>query len=134
MSGQAKKRHTQNILEYLSDPQNEIPSREELALNVCGFARRQSLNKTFPGTELQDIEKLALDIRRTKYASSLAKVDKALLEVAEKGDPRAAKLCYQRFESWGEKVNVSGALVVTHTLSPEAEEVLANVYDKAGSE
>lgn len=44
--------------------------------------------------------KAALDARRTTYAAHMLKIDKALFQAAEKGDVRAARLLYQRFDGW----------------------------------
>ncbi|MFO7971307.1 MAG: hypothetical protein R6U13_15750 [Desulfatiglandaceae bacterium] len=49
------------------------------------------------------IEAMGLDIRRRKYISRLARIDKSLLLAAEGGDVSAIRLVYGRFEGWGEK-------------------------------
>lgn len=98
-----KAEHTEKMLEYLSDPSNEIPTRVLLATEVLGMAQSTQLYATFTLEELEAIEAEALKIRRTKYAPELSKVDRALLKQASKGDTQAAKLCYQRFEGWSEK-------------------------------
>jgi len=99
----AKERHTDKILKYLSNPDNEVLNREGIALKVLGFKVRQALYNVFSADELRDIERDALDLRRKAYALPLAAVDHGLLNQAAKGDPAAAKLCYQKFEGWSEK-------------------------------
>jgi len=104
----AKTKHRTKLLEYLSDPNNEFPTREYMSLYVLGFSHRQTVNKVFTPKELHEIEQEALENRRRKYASVLAKVDNALLERAQQGDPQAIKLVYQRFEGWSEKKELTG--------------------------
>lgn len=99
----SKERHASNLLEYLSNPENEFLSRREYAKKVLGYKRPHSIYGTFSPDELYDIEQQALDKRRKKYASQLAKIDGALFQRALDGDPQAIKLCYQRFEGWSEK-------------------------------
>lgn len=120
---QAKQKHKRKILEYLANPDNEIPCREELA-SVCGI-KRVTLYFHFTPDELSELETEGLEMRRKKYAPRLSKVDIALLERAASGDPQAAKLAYQRFEGWQEKagLEVGGTLKieVVDYASSEAE-------------
>ena len=44
MAVPAKQKHRAKLLEYLSDPSNDFPSRDYLSLNVLKFAQRQSIN------------------------------------------------------------------------------------------
>jgi len=104
----AKEKHKRKILEYLANPDNEIPYREGLA-SICGI-KRNTLYLHFTPDELSDLEAEGLEMRRKKYAPQLSKVDKALLEQAASGDPKAAKLVYQRFEGWSEKQIVDANL------------------------
>lgn len=103
MAVPAKQKHRSKLLEYMSDPNNDFPTREQMSLEILGFAQRQTINKVFSVEELHEIEQEALENRRRKYASILAKVDSALLERAQQGDPQAIKLVYQKFENWSEK-------------------------------
>ena len=97
----AKVKHKAKLIRYLADPANGFPDRQHYPeiLKI----RRQTIYHHFSPEELSDIECEALDLRRTKYAPRLSKVDEALLKQAESGDPTAIKLCYQRFEGWNEK-------------------------------
>ena len=99
-------RNRDKLLQYLGNPENDWPDRTSMALKVLGYKSTASLYKMFTLAELQDIEREGLDIRRGKYSNLLARVDKSLIEAAIAGDPRAAKLVYQRFENWSEKQNV----------------------------
>lgn len=105
-----KAEHTEKMLEYLSNPENEIPTRVVLATEVLGMATSQQMYNIFTVKDLEDIEAKALKIRRTKYAPELSKVDRAMLKAATEGDSKAAKLCYQRFEGWkeGKDINLAG--------------------------
>ena len=110
----ARRRHKEKILSYLSDPDNEFPTREFLAKKVCGIHRR-TLYRAFTPDELRDIEKEALELRRTKYAAELSAADMALIKEAKTGDVSAIKLMYQKFEGWSEKQvrEHTGAIEVT---------------------
>jgi hypothetical protein len=103
MAWTSKEKHRAKLLEYMSNPDNDFPTREVMSLQVLGFKQRQQINKVFSVEELHEIEQEALENRRKKYASQLARVDKALMDRALDGDPQAIKLCYQRFEGWSEK-------------------------------
>ena len=103
----AKQKHKTKLLEYLSNPDNDFPTREVMSIDVLGFKQRQQIHKVFSPEELQAIEQEALENRRRKYASQIAQVDSALMERAKKGDPQAIKLVYQRFEGWSEKHELS---------------------------
>jgi hypothetical protein len=99
----AKDRHRRTILEYLGNPENEFCSRTDIAVKVLGFKFRQRLYQVFTPCELADIEAKALEIRRKKYASSIALVDSAMLREAAAGSVKAAQLVYQRLEGWNPK-------------------------------
>lgn len=102
-----KAEHEEKMLKYLSNPDNEFPTRVLLATEVLGLATSQQLYKLFTLEELEAIELKALSIRRTKYAPELSRVDRAMLRQAREGDSKAAKLCYQRFEGWSEKKDLT---------------------------
>lgn len=128
------------LLKYLADPNNEFLKRQELSTQVLGYRHPNQLNRMFSAEEIQEIEKEALDLRRKKYAPRLSKIDKAVLERAETGDPVAARLAYKRFEGWTEQVRVEqtgkdGGPIeqqVTHQLPPEAMEVLKELIGDDG--
>ena len=105
----AKERHKCKLLEYLGNPDNPFPNRLYMNNEILGFRKSNGyMNKVFTVAELDAIEAEALEIRRRKYKPGLAKADKALFEAAEGGDVAAIKLCYQRFEDWGERKELSG--------------------------
>ncbi|MEN6373547.1 MAG: hypothetical protein ABFD75_02040 [Smithella sp.] len=115
----AKERNTHLMLQYLSDPNNQFISRAQMVTEVLGYRNASAIYNHFTPTELHEIEREALDIRRRKYAPQLAEVDIALLKTAKEGNPAAAKLVYQRFEGWSEKTRVESnetkPMVVIHS-------------------
>lgn len=102
-----KAEHEEKMLKYLSNPDNEFPTRVVLTTEVLGLATSQQLYKLFTLEELEEIEAKSLALRRSKYAPELSKVDKAMLRKASEGDSASAKLCYQRFEGWSEKKDLT---------------------------
>ena len=106
----AKDRHKAKLIEFISDPENESPNRNEMAailkLNI------RTLYNHFTPDELHNIEKEGLEERRKKYAPLLSKADKALLDRAASGDPQACKLAYQRFEGWSERQIIDASVKV----------------------
>lgn len=104
----AKEKHAFKLLEYLGNPANVWPDRETLAIEVLGFKNRESLYNTFLASELNEIEKEALEVRRTKYAPALANADLALIKEAVDGNVQAIKLMYQKIEGWSEKQILAG--------------------------
>lgn len=102
----AKDKHRLKLIEYLGNPENEFLDRIVLSQKVLGFKQENQIYKIFTPDEMCEIEKEALAIRRKKYSPEIAKVDKAMLKEAKAGNDKAAKLCYQRFEDWGEKKRV----------------------------
>jgi hypothetical protein len=100
----AKMRHHERLLEYLGNPENEIPNRTEYCdiLNIA----RSTLYDTFTGHELDIIESEALVLRRQRIARAAMEIDKALQNKAKSGDPAAIKLFYQRLEGWSEKTTI----------------------------
>jgi len=105
---EAKERHKENILRYLGNPNNEFVDRVTLAKQVLGFARHSTLYVHFTPDELYELEREALAMRRKRYTPALARIDKAMINEGTGGNDKAAKLCYQRFENWGERKEMSG--------------------------
>ncbi|MBA7532121.1 hypothetical protein ES705_24347 [subsurface metagenome] len=124
-----KEAHRQRLLEHLSDPANKFCNRTIMA-KVCGIGQ-STFYSHFTPQELDLIESEALSIRRTKYAAKLAAVDEALLKKAAEGDPRACKLCYERFEKWqgSEKVELSGEIKTTQE---NVSQDLLEMFKKSG--
>ena len=100
------------LLEYLGDPDNEWLARKELSTAVLGYKQENGIYKCFTVDELCQIDAEALEIRRKRYASRLARVDAGMLREARK-NPQAAKLMYQRLENWSEKTRTE------HSVTPE---------------
>lgn len=99
----AKERHKIKLLEYLANPNNKAVHRVTLAKKVLGYSKAVSMYRIFTPTELSEIENEAKELRRKRYAVKLMQIDDAMMAQALEGNERAAKLCYQRFEDWGEK-------------------------------
>jgi len=98
----AKERARHKLLKYLGNPENDFLPRIRLSTNVLGYKTEQAIHNLFKAEELDEIEREALDIRRSKYTSAIAKIDKSLLKEAKKSY-KAARLVYQRFEDWAPK-------------------------------
>lgn len=119
-----KDRHRAKLIEYCGNPENDFPNRSAMSTMVLGFKDIGSMYRHFSPDELCEIEREALDIRRTKYNPEIAKVDKALFKKAASGDTPAAKLIYQRFECWSEKqirehTGKDGGDIIIKTSIPE---------------
>lgn len=97
--------HRLTLIEYLSNPDNEFHNRTHLSTRVLGFTQGSVIYQVFTPTELTEIEDEALEARRLRYASKLAKIDDAVLRRAASTDGTAAdaKLAFQRYENWSEK-------------------------------
>jgi len=116
-----KDQHTQTLLEYLGNPDNEFLGRMELATQILGYNDASSMYRILTPDELTAIEKQALDIRRAKYSKLIAKVDIGLAKKAAAGDAQAAKLIYQRFENWSEKQRLEHGIDLEELLSKVPE-------------
>jgi len=100
----AKQRHKIKLLEYLSNPENDFPSRTFLSINVLNFKNASQINRVFTPDELQEIEEEALAERRKRCARQSIKVDRNVIQQAQTGDnPKFCELYYKRFEGWVEK-------------------------------
>lgn len=99
----AKEKHKAKLLEYLGNPENIFCDRVTMATKIIGYKKSQSLYKVFTTEELDEIERGALKLRRNKLSRQMADIDDAMVKEAKDGNERAAKLCYQRLEDWGEK-------------------------------
>ncbi|MDD4648812.1 MAG: hypothetical protein PHO79_02150 [Desulfoplanes sp.] len=100
----------ETLIEYLSDPGNEWPTKEKMSLDVLGMESKIYVNKTWPAAEFQkEIAGPALALRRARYAPKLSRVDQALFEQAQEGNVQAIKLVYERFENWkpGQQVELT---------------------------
>jgi hypothetical protein len=111
-----KERLTIDLLKVLGDPDIKFPPRTTLSA-ICGYKNKNQIYKIFNPDELAELERQGLEMRRRKYAAQLCRVDTAVFERAEAGDMAAAKLAYQRFEAWSERlaqdINVTGDLKIT---------------------
>ena len=111
MSQTAKGLHKEKLLKYLTNPDNEWPTRQDLATNVLGISQPM-LYQHFSSVELDQIEAEALNLRRSQIARYSVKVDHALFNKAIEGDVAAMKLWYTRMEGMGQDAPPSGKLVI----------------------
>ena len=100
-----KEAHRLTLIEYLSNPDNKFLNRTQLSVVALGFTQGSVIYQVFTPDELTEIEDEALEARRKRYASKLAKVDEAVLRRAAsvEGTAADAKLAFQRYENWSEK-------------------------------
>ena len=115
-----KDKYRAKLLEYCGNPDNEFPNRTYMSQAVLGFKDIGSMYRHFTPAELCDIEREALDIRRTKYAPHIAEIDRAIIKEAKQGSKAHAELVYKRLEGGSEK------LIQEH----EGEVTLRVVYDE----
>jgi len=136
----AKERHRLKLLEYLGNPENEFLSRDRLSVDVLGFVHRNTIYKSFSPAELTEIEKEALELRRSKYAAWFARVDMAQIRKAIDGDAAAAKLVYQRLEGWvpkqaQENTGANGGPIEHKiTVHPAAQAILDKIKADVGKD
>jgi len=118
-----KKRNRIKLIEYIGNPENDFPNRAGMSQIVLGYKSPCNLYDHFTTDELIEIENEALEIRRTRYASWLSRVDIGQLKRAAEGGAKSAKLMYQRFENWKptETREVRGDIVIK-TMIPEPGE------------
>jgi hypothetical protein len=103
-----KRKFTNKLLDYLGNSENKpVKSRTEYQ-QILKIKSPNYLLRIFSDDELSDIEKKGLELRRLQYSNKLALVDDSLLEKAAEGKAPEAKLAYQRFEGWSEKVIDNG--------------------------
>ena len=91
------------IFEFLSNPENTPPKKRIYYAKIIGPVDVRAFKKMFSVEEIIELENLALEQRRKRYALKLARIDDALVKKAVKGDVPGIKLAYQKFEGWGEK-------------------------------
>jgi len=134
MAVTAKERNRDRLMRYLSDPENDWLDRKTLAIAVLGYKHSQSIWTVFTGAELDEIQREALDNRRKRYASMLARADMGILKAAAAGNPAAAKLAYQKFEGWTEKsqIRLEGELNLNSLSDEEIEKRFAAMCEKLG--
>lgn len=103
----AKTGYRQKLLEWLGDPENEIPQHRITWCRYLGISH-QYFYTLFGPAELIELEDEILMLRRKRIAASAMKVDAALLKECLRpgGDAAHKKLFYQRLEGWTEKSKV----------------------------
>ena len=96
----------------LSDVENDMISRKDLAIKVLGFKKKEVIYKYFTAPELDALYDEALANRRKQYTPRFSKIDDAVLNLAEDGNMTAATLIYKKFESLDKHH-------VEHSVAPE---------------
>ena len=121
----AKEKHKINLLEYLSNPDNKVIMRSELAEKVLGITK-SALYKFFNTDELSEIEGEALKKRRARLALKISQVDEALVERATVDkDVKAIELFYKRLEGW----NPNQKIELNDGSEPESIEIKFEEFD-----
>lgn len=91
-------KYKKTIIDYISDPENEFPTRTEMALDIVKYKNISALYKIFTRDDLAEIEREGLDERRKRYSRDLSLIDRSMITQAQDGDIDAAKLIYDRLE------------------------------------
>ena len=109
MYEKAKTKHTRHILEYISDPENEFPTRTAMATEILNFSDQSYLYKIFSSQELTDIEEKGMEERKKRSSPQRAQVYNALLKAAKNGNTQAIKEFLDRTEGKvKEKMELTG--------------------------
>ena len=72
-----KLRYREKMLNFLSDPENDIPSRTTLACTVLKMKYSTKLYRYFSCAELNEILDEALGVRRKRYAAEAVAIERA---------------------------------------------------------
>lgn len=98
MAKTEKERKTLKVIEYIGDPENDFPSRTEIALDILGYADKSGYYALFSTTEMSKIEEDGLDLRKQNSKRERTIVYSALLKEAKKGNVAACKEYLDRIE------------------------------------
>ena len=119
----AKEKHKKKMIEFWSDPDNEILKRSEMYEQILNI-KRSTFYTHFSKKDLFDIEEEAFDLRRKNSASQRTLMLKSLYDEGIKGSVPAAKEFLDRTEG---KVKESiehsgpdGGPIQTHTMDSDA--------------
>ena len=105
----AKERHKQALLQYLGNPDNVYPPRQEYA-KILGI-HVQTLYGHFTPAEFQDLENEAYEIRKKNSTRQRSEVLAAMLSEAKTGNVSAANLFFERTEGKvKEKIDHGGTI------------------------
>ena len=131
----SKERHRKRILDFLGNPDNDYPPRQDYA-KLCNFSI-QRMYQVFPPAELQDIENEAYEIRKKNSTKQRSEVLKAMLAEAKSGNVSAANLFLERTEGKvADKLQMSGKVdsnLKIEFVACGKQQVLKNT-DNKGSE
>lgn len=92
----AKEKHKKRLMDYLGDPENDYPLRQDYAVILKISIQR--LYQHFTPAEMQDIENEAYEIRKKNSTRQRSVVLKAMYSEAKCGNVSAANLFLERTE------------------------------------
>ena len=105
----ARDRHRAKLLDYLGNPDNDYPNRQEYG-TILGIGQT-ALYKNFSPADMQDIENEAYEIRKKNSTKQRAEVLKAMFSEAKTGNVSAANLFLERTEGKvKEKIDHGGTI------------------------
>ncbi len=79
------------LLTYISNPENDFPSRGEMSVVVLGYSDHATLYRHFTPSELDEIEVEAFENRKKRSSKQQSQVYKTLHAQALSGDVAASK-------------------------------------------
>lgn len=118
----AKEKYKIKLLDLLSNPENDFPTRIECA-KMIGIGKCR-LYQLFTPAELQDIENDAYEIRKKNSTRQRATLLKALYEEGKNGNVSAVKEFFDRTE---------GKVVEKHDLRVSSLEDLVTGFGENGN-
>lgn len=98
MAGNTKIKHTDKLLEYIGDSDNDFPTRRVMALEVLGYSQVENMYKLFTKEELSQIEEEGLELRKKRSAPQRSAVYAAMLKEAKAGNVKAMREYLDRTE------------------------------------
>lgn len=98
MSLSKKDENRLKVVEYIGDPDNDFPTRTEIALTVLGYAQKTAFYSSFTTAEMAEMEEEGLALRKQNSKRERSIVYTALLKEAKKGNVAACKEYLDRTE------------------------------------
>ena len=93
-----KEKHKIKIIEYCGDPNNEFPTRSEIAVNLLGYSKSQGMYRHFTPDELDQIEQEAWLARKSRTVHHRARLYDVLFREAQSGNVQAIREYLDRTE------------------------------------
>lgn len=98
MASTEKEKKRIKVIEYIGNPENDFPTRTEIALDVLGYTQKTSYYKLFETSEMADMEEKGLALRKENSKRERSIVYDSLLKEAKKGNVQACKEYLDRTE------------------------------------